>query len=106
MWRVITRYSRSATDLSGISEDSDAKRESWVGFLGGSQQPSGTRLSCGGLQQIDCVERALGRLFVFEVSEDVASRTEVISIARDHRLAFFGGIARLAVAIVGEIGRN
>ncbi len=41
---------------------------------------------------------------MLEVGEDIAARGEMLVDAGDHRLAFFGGVSGLAVAVVSEIG--
>src|ERR1035438_9698833 len=57
-------------------------------------------------QQIDRIQRTLGRLFVLEVGEDIAARGEMLVDARAHRFAFFGGVSGFAVTVVSEIGGN
>src|ERR1035441_2715618 len=55
-------------------------------------------------QQIHRVQRAFGRLFMLEVSENIAAGGELLLQAPDHRLTFFGSIGRLAIAIVRVVG--
>src|SRR5208282_277295 len=57
-----------------------------------------------GPQQIHRIQRALGRLLVLEVGEDIAARSEMLVDAGAHRLAFFGGVSGFAVTVVRKIG--
>src|SRR5579872_1585850 len=53
-------------------------------------------------QQLDCVQRALGRLFMFEVGKDIAPFRHVLPDAFDHRAPLFPAVAGLTKAVVDE----
>src|ERR1039457_1844548 len=56
------------------------------------------------IKHIDSVEDAFRRLLMLEIGKNVAALGEVLLNPSDHGFAFFGGVAGLAVAVIGEVG--
>src|ERR1700690_2172369 len=57
-------------------------------------------------ENIDRVERALGSLLVLEVRKNVSAFSQVLLNTRNHRFAFFRCVVWVAIAVIGEIGRQ
>jgi hypothetical protein len=52
------------------------------------------------------IKRTLGRFFMFEVGEHISPLAQMLAYSIHHGAAFIGGVGRLAVTVIAEVGRH
>ena len=91
-----SRYARSAVAGTRAHGGQDALRTAVAGA---------TR-SVNFLQDLYRIQRALGRLFMFEVGEDISSLPQMLPDSIYHGATLIRRVGRLAVAVIAEVSSH